>query len=67
VGNAEPTIVLPLFCRTGREIPSFFILAINVVRASPGLLAAPLAPPITQPTDSNVCKIELEHVRSPAR
>ena len=31
---------------TGREIPSFFILAIKVVRFSPNRAAAPLGPPI---------------------
>jgi hypothetical protein len=43
--------------RTGREIPSFFILAINVVRFSPSRAAAPPDPPITQPASRNACKI----------
>src|SRR5437879_3042183 len=34
-----------LLWRVGREIPNFFILAIRVVRFSPNLAAAPLAPP----------------------
>ena len=41
----------------GREIPSFFILWINVVRFMPSLAAAPVVPPITQPTDSSVLSI----------
>ena len=44
-------------CCVGREIPSFFILAINVVRFTPSLAAAPVAPPTTHPTASRVCKI----------
>jgi hypothetical protein len=40
-----------------REIPSFFILAINVVRFRPSLAAAPVAPPITQPAASSICNI----------
>ena len=43
--------------RTGREIPSFFILAIKVVRFSPSRAAAPPDPPITQPASRNACKI----------
>src|SRR5260370_5171147 len=43
--------------RTGREIPSFFILAIKVVRFSPSRSAAPPNPPITQPASRNACKI----------
>jgi len=35
-------------CRTGREIPSFFILAIKVVRFSPNRAAAPLDPPTVE-------------------
>jgi hypothetical protein len=42
---------------TGREIPSFLILAISVVRASPSRTAAPWGPPITQPVSRNACKI----------
>src|SRR5258708_4911613 len=48
-----------LRCRAGREIPSFCIFAINVVRLRPSLAAAPFAPPITQPTDSSVRRIRL--------
>src|SRR5258708_34375755 len=43
--------------RTGREIPSFFILATKVVRFSPSRAAAPPDPPITQPASRNACKI----------
>jgi hypothetical protein len=43
--------------RTGREIPSFFIMAIKVVRFSPSRSAAPPDPPITQPASRNACKI----------
>src|SRR4029077_19199081 len=43
--------------RTGREIPSFFILAIKVVRFSPSRPAAPPDPPITQPASRNACKM----------
>jgi hypothetical protein len=42
---------------TGREIPSFFILAIKVVRFSPSRAAAPLGPPIAQLTDCSVRRI----------
>ncbi len=42
---------------TGREIASFFILAIKVVRASPSRVAAPRGPPITQPVSRNACMI----------
>src|SRR5260370_33420577 len=42
------------FCRrAGREIPSFFILEIKGVRFTPSLDAAPVGPPITQPTASS--------------
>src|SRR5216683_2336274 len=43
--------------RTGREIPSFFILAINVVRLSPSRAAAPSGPPIIQPAACSVLRI----------
>jgi|SRR6185295_7429841 len=43
--------------RTGREIPSFFILAINVVRLSPKRAAAPHGPPIVHPAAWRLCKI----------
>src|SRR5260370_7023362 len=46
------------FC-TGREIPSFCIFAISVVRLRPSLAAAPLGPPITQPAVSSVCRMRL--------
>src|SRR5216683_239097 len=46
-----------LSLRTGRETPSFFILAIKVVRFSPSRAAAPPDPPITQPASRNACKI----------
>src|SRR5271166_3517843 len=45
--------------RWGREMPSFFILWMSVVRFKPSLEAAPFWPPITQPTASRVCKIKL--------
>src|ERR1700730_13560122 len=48
----------------GREIPSFFILWINVVRFKPSVAAAPFAPPITQLTASSVWRIS---VRSESR
>src|SRR5260370_32011072 len=44
---------------TGREIPSFCIFAISVVRLRPSLAAAPLGPPITQPAVSSVCRMRL--------
>src|SRR5260370_11321038 len=43
--------------RTGREIPSFFILAINVVRFSPSRAAAPSGPPIIHPAACKACAI----------
>src|SRR3981189_3606173 len=46
-----------LLWRRGRKIPSFCILWISVVRFTPSLAAAPAAPPITQPTASNVRRI----------
>ena len=48
----------------GREIPSFCILWISVVRVNPSLAAAPFGPPITQRTASSVCRIR---VRSESR
>jgi hypothetical protein len=42
---------------TGREIPSFFILAIKVVRFRLSRAPAPPGPPITQPASRNACKI----------
>src|ERR1700681_3748841 len=46
-----------LLGRPGREIPSFCILWISVVRFKPSLAAAPFGPPITQPTPSSVRRI----------
>src|ERR1700730_9990136 len=46
-----------LLGRPGREIPSFCILWISVVRFKPSLAAAPFGPPITQPTPCSVCRI----------
>ena len=46
------------FWRTGREIPSLFILAIKVVRFSPNRAAAPTGPPTIQPAACNVCNIK---------
>src|SRR5260370_6082070 len=46
-----------LSLRTGRETPSFFILAIKVVRFSPSRAAAPRDPPVIQPASRNACKI----------
>src|SRR5260370_31923493 len=46
-----------LVWRPGRKILSFCILQIRVVRFKPSLAAAPLGPPITQPTASSVCRI----------
>jgi len=43
--------------RTGREIPSSFILAIKVVRFSPSRAPASPDPPITQLASRNACKI----------
>lgn len=45
-------------CRSGRAIPSFFILAIKVVRFNPSLAAAPVAPPMIHPAVSSVSKIK---------
>ena len=42
---------------SGREIPNLFIFAINVVRFSPSLAAAPPEPPMTQPAARNACRI----------
>lgn len=41
----------------GREIPNFFIFAINVVRFSPSLAAAPPVPPMTQPVAFSACRM----------
>src|SRR5580658_4343523 len=38
-------------------MPSFFILAISVVRFKPKRAAAPSSPPFTQPVASRVCRI----------
>ena len=43
--------------RTGRAIPSFFILAINVVRLSPSRAAAPSGPPMIQPAACSALRI----------
>ena len=43
--------------RTGREIPSFFILAIKVVRFNPNRAAAPPGPPIIHPAACKACTI----------
>src|SRR6201987_6503236 len=43
---------------TGLDIPNFFIFAINVVRFSPSLAAAPPGPATTQPDARNACRIE---------
>src|SRR5690242_18842273 len=43
--------------RTGRDIPSFFILEIKVVRFSPRRAAAPRSPPTIQPDASNARRI----------
>ena len=42
---------------TGRDIPSFFILDIKVVRFSPSRTAAPPGPPTTHPAACKVCNI----------
>ena len=42
---------------TGREIPSFFILEIKVVRFRPSRAAAPFGPPIIQPAACSACRI----------
>ena len=49
---------LPWSGVTGREIPSFFILAISVVLFSPSRAAAPPDPPITQPVSCNARRIK---------
>jgi hypothetical protein len=42
----------------GREIPSIFILATNVVRLSPSNSAAPPGPPTSHPVACNVSRIK---------
>src|SRR5215470_15280846 len=41
----------------GLDIPNFFIFAINVVRFSPSLAAAPRGPPMTQLVACSACRI----------
>src|SRR5262249_44296454 len=45
--------------RAGREMPSFFIFEVKVVRFSRGLAAAPLGPPITQAVARSAFKIRV--------
>src|SRR5229473_4351280 len=54
--GAAPTPSWPRW-RGSREIPSFCILWISVVRFRPSVAAAPFGPPITQPTASSVRRI----------
>src|SRR5580692_5788663 len=58
----KPSDQFSELARRGLEIPSFSILWIRVVRGSPSLLAAPLGPPITQPTCSRVWRIAARSV-----
>src|SRR5262249_11530596 len=54
---------------TGREIPSFFILEIKVVRFNPSRAAAPLGPPTIQSAARNACSIQArwESLNVPSR
>ena len=54
---SSSSIWLASAMESGREIPSFFIFAINVVRFSPSVVAAPPGPPITQPAARNAFRI----------
>ena len=52
---------------SGREIPNFFIFAINVVRFNPNLAAAPPVPPMTHPVAFSACRmtVRVESLNEP--
>ena len=60
-GDAGPVfsaMALVIFLIFGREIPSFFILEIRLVRGNPSRAAAPSGPPIIQAVSSSARKIK---------